>query len=44
MRSLRNARLVWAWREGRIEDHGLDPFGLLTALVLLEQAQAARAP
>src|SRR5215203_5087253 len=24
MRALRNARIVWAWREGHFDDHGLD--------------------
>ena len=44
MRALRNVRLVWAWREGLIPDHGLDPFEFLVALVLLEQSVGARAP
>jgi hypothetical protein len=44
MRALRNVRLVWAWREGLIPEHGLDPIEFLVALILLEQSVTARAP
>jgi len=44
MRSLRSVRLVWAWREGRIPDHGLDVIDFLVALCLLEQSEPARGP
>jgi len=44
MRALRNVRIVWAWREGHIPEHGLDWTEFLTALCLLEQAVPARAP
>ena len=44
MRALRNVRVVWAWREGHIPDHGLDWVEFLTALCLLEQSIPARAP
>jgi hypothetical protein len=44
MRALRNVRLVWAWREGHIAEHALDPVEFLVALTLLEQSITARAP
>jgi hypothetical protein len=44
MRALRNVRVVWAWREGFIPDHGLNWVEFLSALCLLEQALPARAP
>jgi hypothetical protein len=44
MRALRNVRLVWAWRESLIPNHGLDPFEFLVALALLERSIPARAP
>ena len=44
MRALRNVRLVWAWREGLIPEHGLDLFDFCTALCLLDQSVPARAP
>ncbi len=45
MRSLRNARLVWAWREGYLERaHGLAAVEFFVALCLVESAMPARAP
>ena len=44
MRALRNARIVWAWREGLIPEHGLDPIELSVALRLLVESQSSRAP
>jgi hypothetical protein len=45
MRSLRNARLVWAWREGHLERaHGLTAVEFFVALCLVESAVPARAP
>jgi hypothetical protein len=45
MRALRNARLVWAWREGVLERaHGLGAVDFFVALCLLESAVPARAP
>lgn len=45
MRSLRNARLVWAWREGHLERaHGLTAVDFFVALCLIESAVPARAP
>jgi len=45
MRALRNARLVWAWREGHLERaHGLTAVEFFVALCLLESAVPARAP
>lgn len=45
MRALRNARLVWAWREGYLERaHGLTAVEFFVALCLLESAVPARAP
>jgi hypothetical protein len=45
MRSLRNARLVWAWREGLLERaHGLTAVEFFVALCLIESAVPARAP
>jgi hypothetical protein len=44
MRALRNVRLVWAWCENLISDHGLDVVEFLVALILLEQSVTARAP
>jgi hypothetical protein len=45
MRSLRNARLVWAWREGLLEcAHGLAAVEFFVALCLVESAVPARAP
>jgi len=40
MRALRNVRLVRAWREGRVQQHCLDPFEFLVSLILLEQSDA----
>jgi hypothetical protein len=44
MRSLRNVRVVWAWRKGLIPEHGLEWVELVTALCLLEQPLGARSP
>lgn len=40
MRVLRHVRIAWAWREGLLPGHVLDPFELLFALCLLEQWSA----
>ena len=45
MRALRNARLVWAWREGYLErEHPFDRRRVFVALGLVESAVPARAP
>ena len=45
MRSLRNARLVWAWKEGRLQRaHGLSAVDFFVALCLVLSAVPARAP
>lgn len=45
MRVLRQVRIAWAWREGFLPDDVIDPFELMAALCLLEQAAApARGP
>src|SRR4051794_4333946 len=45
MRALRNARVVWAWREGLIPEHGLDEWSFVVAVCLLERVPVpARAP
>jgi hypothetical protein len=45
MRTLRQVRIAWAWRQGLLSDTVLDGFELVTALCLLEQGSAAtRAP
>lgn len=45
MRSLRNARLVWAWREGHLDRaHGLTAVEFFVALCLVLSAVPARAP
>lgn len=45
MRSLRDARLVWAWREGHLDRaHGLTAVQFFVALCLLESAAHVRAP
>ena len=45
MRALRNARLVWAWREGHLERaHGLTGVEFFVALCLVVSSVPARAP
>lgn len=45
MRALRNARIVWAWREGHLPDHGLDEREFVVAVCLLDRLPVpARAP
>jgi len=34
MRALRNARIVWAWREGHFDGHGLAEWGYVVAVCL----------
>lgn len=42
MRMLRNARIAWAWRAGHLPDDAIDPFELLSGLLLLEQLDLQR--
>jgi len=42
MRVLRNVRIAWAWRAGYLPDDAIDPFDLLTGLLLLEQFELQR--
>ncbi len=45
MRALRNARTVWAWREGLIPEHGLDDRSFVVAACLLDRLPVpARGP
>jgi hypothetical protein len=45
MRTLRNVRLAWAWRQGYVRADVLNPFDLAHAVCLLEQFSArSRAP
>ena len=45
MRGLRNARLVWAWREGFLDELRFAPGELLVAIALLDRrALPARGP
>ena len=37
MRALRNARIVWAWREGHFDDHRLDEWDYIVAVCLLDR-------
>ena len=37
MRALRNARIVWAWREGHFGDHRLDEWDYIVAVCLLDR-------
>ena len=37
MRALRNSRIVWAWREGRLPDHGLTEWDFIVASCLLDR-------
>ena len=37
MRALRNARIVWAWREGHFDDHRLDEWDYIVAACLLDR-------
>ncbi len=37
MRALRNARVVWAWREGLLPEHRLDEWSFVVAVCLLER-------
>ena len=37
MRALRNARIVWAWREGHFEGHGLAEWDYVVAVCLLDR-------
>jgi hypothetical protein len=37
MRALRSVRIAWAWRAGLLPDGAINPFDLLTGLLLLEQ-------
>jgi hypothetical protein len=42
MRMLRNVRIAWAWRAGHLPDDAINPFELLTGLLLLEQFDLQR--
>jgi hypothetical protein len=42
MRVLRNVRIAWAWRAGHLPDDAINPFDLLTGLLLLEQFDLQR--
>jgi hypothetical protein len=37
MRALRNARIVWAWREGHFDGHGLAEWDYVVAVCLLDR-------
>ncbi len=37
MRALRNARIVWAWREGHFDDHRLNEWDYVVAVCLLDR-------
>lgn len=42
MRVLRNVRIAWAWRAGHLPDDAINPFELLSGLLLLEQFELQR--
>jgi len=42
MRMLRNVRIAWAWRAGHLPGDAINPFDLLTGLLLLEQFDLQR--
>jgi hypothetical protein len=45
MRTLRDVRVAWAWKQGYLPDDVLDPFDLVRAVCLLEQFRPnSRAP